>query len=139
MRKLILIAGLVLSSAAAQAGDRSLSLAGSDEQTTAAPAAKANSAAQTSELPQAEAPKAEAPKYVERPAVVETKPDRYRDEPRYKDKPRYKDEPRYRDEPQSTDSRRSDDDGPRYERPRTRRSWTERRVINVLHRHGIYW
>lgn len=166
MRKFILIAGIVLASASAQAGDnRSLSLAGSDVQTTAAPA-KANVAPQTAENAEppkaeapraAEAPKADAPKYVERPAIVDTKPERYRDEPRYKEEPRYRDEPRnksesrykdeqryrdepkYKDEPRYSDSRRQYDDGPRYDRPRRSRSLTERRIINALHRHGIYW
>jgi hypothetical protein len=66
MRKFILIAGFVLASAAAQAGDRSLSLAGSETQAAPAPAR-----ADTSKSAQA----AEAPKYVERPAVVEPKPE----------------------------------------------------------------
>lgn len=139
MHKFILIAGLVLASAAAQAADnRSLSLAGSDAQTATAPA-KANFGTQTAEAPQAaevpqaaeapkaEAPKAEAPKYVERPAIVETKPARNKDEPKYRDEPRY------------PDSRRPNDDAPRYEKPRQQRYWTERRIINTLHRHGIYW
>ncbi|MGH6641484.1 MAG: hypothetical protein ACRED3_02190 [Bradyrhizobium sp.] len=158
MRKFILIAGFVLASATAQAGDnRSLSLAGSDAQTTPAPAKTV--APQTAEIVEpkpeapraAEAPKAEAPKYVERPAIVETRPNRYKEEPRYrdepnykdeakyKDEPRYRDEPRYKDEPRYSDSRRSYDDGPQYDRPRKQRYWTERRIINTLHRHGIYW
>jgi hypothetical protein len=169
MRKVILIAGFVLASAAAQAGDsRSLSLAGSDAQSTAAPVRTnvAPQIAEASEAPKADAPRAaeapaaEAPRYTERPAIVETKPDRYRDEePRYKDEPRNRresrnnkddeyrdrDEPKYRDEPRSkgerrySDSRRYDDDDDRYERPRRTRHWAERRVINALHRHGIYW
>jgi hypothetical protein len=173
MRKVILIAGFVLASAAAQAGDsRSLSLAGSDAQSAAAPARTnvAPQIAEATEAPKVEAPRAaeppqaETPRYTERPAIVD-KPDRYRDEePRYKDESRTKDEPRnrnesrykdeprdrdeskYRDEPRSkgerrySDSRRSyDDDDDRYERPRRTRHWAERRVINALHRHGIYW
>ncbi len=67
MRKFILIAGFVLVSAAAQAGDRSLSLGGGETTTATAPA-KATDASKS-----AEAPAAEAPKYVERPAVVEPK------------------------------------------------------------------
>ena len=54
MRKFILIAGFVLASAAAQAGERSLSLAGSD--VLAAPAAAPAKAADTSKT--AEAPQA---------------------------------------------------------------------------------
>jgi hypothetical protein len=73
MRKFILVAGFALASAAAQAGDRSLSLAGSETSTVAAPA-KAAEPPKTAEAPQAvEAPKAEAPRYIERPAVVEPK------------------------------------------------------------------
>ena len=67
MRKFILIAGFVLASAAAQAGDRSLSLAGSETQAAPAPA-RATDASKSAEA-------AEAPKYVERPAVVEPKPE----------------------------------------------------------------
>ena len=67
MRKFILIAGFVLASAAAQAGDRSLSLAGSETQTAPA-TAKPTDASKSAEA-------AEAPKYVERPAVVEPKPE----------------------------------------------------------------
>ena len=63
----------------------------------------------------------------ERPAIVETKPARNKDEPKYRDEPRY------------PDSRRPNDDAPRYEKPRQQRYWTERRIINTLHRHGIYW
>ena len=68
MRKFILIAGFVLASAAAQAGDRSLSLGAARPRSAQAPA-KANDASKTAEAPQA----AEAPKYVERPAAVEPK------------------------------------------------------------------
>ena len=70
MRKFIFIAGFVLASAAAQAGDRSLSLGGIETKPAPAPA-KAMDASKTAEVPQA----AEAPKYVERPAVVEPKPE----------------------------------------------------------------
>ena len=123
MRKLILIAGFVLASATAQAGDnRSLSLSGSDVLITTAPApAKATDASQTAEVPQvAVAPKAEAPKYVERPALVETKA-----------------------EQASTDSTKpvatKTASTPKAEKPRRQRYWTEARIINELHRHGIYW
>ena len=67
MRKFILIAGFVLASAAAQAGDRSLSLGGIETQAAPAPA-KAMDASKSAQA-------AEAPKYVERPAVVEPKPE----------------------------------------------------------------
>ena len=65
MRKFILIAGFVLASAAAQAGDRSLSLGGGETKYAPAPA-RATDASKSAEA-------AEAPKYVERPAAVEPK------------------------------------------------------------------
>ena len=67
MRKFILIAGFALASAAAQAGDRSLSLGG--ETTTVTAPAKAAEGSRIVEAP----PAAEAPKYIERPAAVEPK------------------------------------------------------------------
>ena len=67
MRKFILIAGFVLASAAAQAGDRSLSLAGSETCRPLRPP-PGTDASKSAEA-------AEAPKYVERPAVVEPKAD----------------------------------------------------------------
>src|SRR5436190_10682782 len=75
MRKFILIAGFVLVSAAAQAGDRSLSLGGGETTKVSAPA-KATEGPRTAEVPQA----AEAPKYVERPAAVEPKTETTRSE-----------------------------------------------------------
>src|ERR1700710_1999252 len=80
MRKFIVIAGFVLASATAQAGERSLSLSGSD--VLAAPASapakiaeapKTAEASQTVDGPKAEAPKADAPKYIEPPAAVARK------------------------------------------------------------------
>jgi hypothetical protein len=119
MRKLILIAGFVLASAAAQAGDnRSLSL---DPLASPAPAKTADPS-QTAEAPQTTAaPKAETPKYVERPALVDdTKSDLTGTETA---KP--------------VTSRIGS--APRAEKPRRQRYWTEGRIISELHRHGIYW
>jgi hypothetical protein len=65
MRRFIFIAGFVLASAAAQAGDRSLSLGGVETKSAPAPA-KAIDASKSAEAPQA----AEAPRYVERPTVA---------------------------------------------------------------------
>ena len=76
MRKFILIAGFVLASATAQAGEaRSLSLSGSDTlappaTTKTADSSQTAQAPQSTEAPKAEAPK-EAPKYVERPVAVD--------------------------------------------------------------------
>jgi hypothetical protein len=148
MRKFILIAGFVLASAAAQAGDRSLSLGGGE--TKAAPAsAKATDASKSAEAPQA----AEAPKYVERPAVVEPKPET--------SKP----------ETTTTETSRTETARPRGARaarmhraaagrmsagpgrpvarrtaymsggarPHSMRYSIKARIIGALHRHGIYW
>ena len=77
MRKLILIAGFVLASATAQAGDnRSLSLLGTAIRWRPRhrPRLATTIANRRSCRPQAtEAPKADTPKYVERPALVDTK------------------------------------------------------------------
>jgi hypothetical protein len=121
MRKLILIAGFVLASATAQAGDvRSLSRLDSDPQAAPAPT-RAVESSQTAQAPQAtEAPK-EAPKYVERPALVEPNNDLTGLE---------------NIKPSDTKTAST----PRTEKPRRKqRYWTEGRIISELHRHGIYW
>jgi len=137
MRKFILIAGFVFASAAAQAGDRSLSLGGNETQ-----AAPASARADTSKSAQA----AEAPKYVERPAVVEPKAETSRAEtvtPRTARAAKAARMQRYATRPASA--------GPG--RPAARRtaymsrsagSYRMRygiraRIITALHRHGIYW
>ena len=120
MRKFILIAGFVLASATAQAGDnRSLSLT-SDPLAAPAPA-RTSAPSQSAEAPQpSAAPQAETPKYVERPTLVDTKA-----------------------EPASTDATKpvatKTASAPRAEKPRRKRYWTEGRIISELHRHGIYW
>jgi hypothetical protein len=152
MRKFILIAGFVLASAAAQAGDRSLSLGGGE--TKAAPAsAKATDASKSAEAPQA----AESPKYVERPAVVEPKPE---------SKPETS-----KPETANTETTRTETARPRgaraarmhrpaagrmsagpgrptarrtaymsgRARPHGMRYSIKARIIGALHRHGIYW
>src|SRR5437899_8948138 len=71
MRKIILVAAMVLVSASAQAGGpRSLSLATVNEQSSAPQATTATTTA-TTQMSEA-APVAEAPKYVDRPAAVST-------------------------------------------------------------------
>ncbi|MBC9882794.1 hypothetical protein G8O24_36420 [Bradyrhizobium sp. INPA01-394B] len=117
MRKIILVAAMVLVSASAQAGGaRSLSQATANEQ--AAPAAAPTTPmTQTSEV----APVADAPTYVDRPPAVSTTapaaatpttsaPAATKHSPKTAkaDKPRHK-------------------------------KWTEGRIIAELHRHGIYW
>jgi hypothetical protein len=134
MRRFILIAGFVLASAAAQAGDRSLSL-GSETTTVAAPA-KAAEGSKTAEVPPAaEAPKAEAPKYIERPAVVEPKaeaprPDTIKTQAAKIEQPAA--------EPAKPVARKTASTS-KSEKPRRQRHWNEARIIRELHRHGIYW
>jgi hypothetical protein len=110
MRKFILIAALVLVSATAQAsGTRGLTLASNDDAVAAEPPKAA----------EAPAP-AETPKYVERPAAVDTAVPTPKAEP----------------------AKPVADKGiqpPKTARPKHRRDSTEARVINALHRHGIYW
>jgi hypothetical protein len=153
MRKFILIAGFVLASAAAQAGDRSLSLGGVETKTAPAPA-KATDASKSAEASQA----AEAPKYVERPAVVEPRPETTKPETG-------------RPETTNTETTRTETVRPRaaraarmhrrpaaglanagQARPMARRTaymsgrarpygvrFRIARIIGALHRHGIYW
>lgn len=118
MRKFILIAGFVLASVTAQAGDnRSLSL---DPLAGPAPAKTADPS-QTAEAPQpTAAPQAEAPKYVERPTLVDTKVDQA--------------------SPDSTKPAATKTaSAPKADKPRRKRYWTEGRIISELHRHGVYW
>ena len=150
MRKFILIAGFALVSVAAQAGDRSLSLGGGETTRVSAPA-KAAEGPRTAEVPQA----AGAPKYVERPAVVEPKPETTRTETTRPEtsratashteraRPRAAGMQRYANRPASA--------GPG--RPSARRAsmmsrgagshrmryGIRARIISALHRHGIYW
>jgi hypothetical protein len=113
MRKFMLITAMVLVSATAHAGgQRSLTLASSDEP------------AKSVETKPAETPPAEAPKYVERPAVVDTQPatqcqpaaSTNADAPKVMSK-----------------------DIATAEKPKRRHPSTEARIISELHRHGVYW
>ena len=144
MRKFILIAGFVLASASAQAGDRSLSLG--DPQ-SAPPAAKAVDVPRT-----AEAPAAETPRYTERPAIAAPQPeaakaetpkaDTAATETQRAERPRMSKRGQYAGRPmQSAPSRQSFRKGPssfQIAKPRRHR-WLEARIIRELHRHGVYW
>jgi pullulanase/glycogen debranching enzyme len=112
MRKLILIAAMVLASATAQAGSsRNLTMAANDQP----------GVAETQGTDKArEQPAAETPKFVERPAAVETKAD----------------EPKA--EPAKVVTEKSVET-PKVEKPKRKRVPTEAQVIYELHRHGIYW
>ncbi|MCA6118640.1 hypothetical protein J6524_27730 [Bradyrhizobium sp. WSM 1738] len=146
MRKFILIAGFVLASAAAQAGDRSLSLGVNDTQRAPAPA-KAIDAPKTAEAPQA----VEAPRYVERPAIVEPKAETPKAEAPKADTPKAE-APRPTAKAARLAAQRS---GVAPSRPAFRRTASmsrgmrpvrlyrnyrlEARIIHALHRYGIYW
>jgi hypothetical protein len=118
MRKFMLITAMVLVSATAHAGgQRSLTLASSDE-----PAKSVETKAV--DVKPAEAPPAEAPKYVERPAAVDTQP-----------------------ATQCQPAASTIADAPKVmpkeiataEKPKRRHPSTEARIISELHRHGVYW
>ena len=122
MRKFMLITAMVLVSATAHAGQRSLTLASSDE-----PAKSVETKAvepKPADVRPAEAAPAEAPKYVERPAVVDTQP-----------------------ATQCQPAGSTTTDAPKVtpkdvataEKPKRRHPSTEARIISELHRHGIYW
>jgi hypothetical protein len=149
MRKFILIAGFVLASAAAQAGDRSLSLGGGETTKVSAPA-KATEGPRTAEVPQA----AEAPKYVERPAAVEpkseiktetTRTETSRPETRNTERarPRAAGMQRYANRPPSAGaggaSARRAAMMSRGAGQHRMRFGIRARIIMALHRHGIYW
>ena len=121
MRKLALIAAMVLVSATAQAGQsRSLIVAAAEDQptpvsTTEQPPTAAPVATQSAmpAAPVEAAKPAEVPKYVERPALQPTAP--------------------------STDSVRPAKTV-KAEKPKSsKQRWTEDRIISELHHHGIYW
>ena len=118
MRKFMLITAMVLVSATAHAGgQRSLTLASSDEPTKSVDTKPAD-------VTPAEAAPAEAPKYVERPAVVDTPP-----------------------ATQCQPAASTNADAPKVmskdiataEKPKRRHQSTEARIISELHRHGVYW
>jgi hypothetical protein len=150
MRKFILITGFILASAAAQAGDRSLSLGGGETTKVTAPA-KATEGSRTAEVPQA----VEAPKYVERPAAVEPKPETTRTETiktetsrpaasnTERARPRAAGMQRYANRPASAGPGRA---SARRAAMMSRGAGQHRmrygiraRIISALHRHGIYW
>ena len=119
MRKIILIAAMVLVSASAQAGDRSLSMATANDANSAPQATTATTAA-TTQVSEA-APVTDAAKYVDRPpAVSATAPAAATASPPTATQPA----------PKST---------ARADKPKHKRVWTEGRIISELHRHGVYW
>jgi hypothetical protein len=128
MRKFLLITTMVLVSATAHAGgQRSLTLASSDEpaKSVETKAVDANPVdANPVDAKPAETLPAEAPNYVERPAVVDTQP-ATQCQPAV---PTTADAPKVAPKDIAT-----------AEKPKRRHQSTEARIISELHRHGIYW
>ena len=119
MRKIILVVAMVLVSASAQAGDRSLSMATAND-ANSAPQATTVTTAATTQVSEA-APVTDAPKYVDRlPAVSTTAPAAATASAPTATQPG----------PKST---------ARADKPKHKRAWTEGRIISELHRHGVYW
>jgi hypothetical protein len=122
MRKIILVAAMVLVSASAQAGDRSLSMS----MATAAPQTTAPTT-QISEV----APAVEAPKYVDRPPAIPAAAPAVATAPAATTTT-----------PASTPvttSNPAPKSTAKADKPKHKRYWTEGRIISELHRHGVYW
>lgn len=125
MRKIILVTAMVLASASAHAGERSLSMAPVTEQSTAPQTTTTTApATQTSEV----APATQAPKYVDRPAAVSTTAPAAATAPATTTTAAT---------PSATKPVRPVRMG--MSKPRHRPYWTQRRIIAELHRYGIYW
>jgi hypothetical protein len=120
MRKFILITAMVLVSATAHAGQRSLTLASSDEPAKSVETSPVET--KPAEIKPAETT-SEAPKFVDRPSVVDT-------------------QPATQCQPAASTTADAPKMTPREvttEKPRRRHQSTESRIISELHRHGIYW
>jgi cell division septation protein DedD len=105
---------LLVSATAHAGGTGGLTLASNDD-----PAAAA--ASKPVEARPVEAKPVEAPKYVDRPAVVDTKTQ----------------QPAAAEQPKPANGKAAQ--APKAEKPKHRHESMEARVIYELHRHGIYW
>lgn len=131
MRKIILVAAMVLASASAQAdGSRSLSMSAASEPasapqttTTSAPPA----ITQVSEV----APTGEDPKYSDRPPAVSLSAPAAATAPTAAT-PAASPAPVTTTKPATKSTAKAN-------KQKHQRTWTERRIISELHRHGIYW
>jgi len=145
MRKLVLITAVVLASASAQAGERSLSLGGAGSLPDAASNSDnaAGKVADAPSVPAVEAPPKppEAPKYVERAAPVAAPAPA----PQPQAQPAVPQAPvqQANVQPQAApDARPAGEQrvtSYRSSRRRHARRWTEGRIMGELHRHRIYW
>jgi hypothetical protein len=120
MRKIILVAAMVLASASAQAGPRSLSLAAAEDQ---APAPHVTTTASVAPQLSESAPVTDAPTYVDRPPAVSVPAPAAAT-------------PTTTNSATATTTTKSTAQA---DKPRHKRYWTEGRIIGELHRHGIYW
>ena len=126
MRKIILVAAMVLASAAAHAGERSLSMSPVTDQpsapqstTTTAPATQTSEAAPVSQAPyRPPVVSIPAPVVATAPAVTTAATPASTIKPTRLAKP----------------ARTA-----RVSQPRHKPYWTERRIVAELHRHGFYW
>ena len=123
MRKIILVAAMVLVSASAHAGDRSLSMAPGTEQTSAPQVT--TTAAPTTHISEV-APATGAPKYVDRPPAISAPAPVVATAPAVTTTAA----PTSATKPAKT---------ARASKPKHKPYWTGRRIIAELHRHGIYW
>jgi hypothetical protein len=125
MRKIILVASMVLVSASAQAGDRSLSMSAGTEQTSAPQITTV--AAPTTHISEV-APATEAPKYVDRPPAIPAPAPVVATAP-------------------AVTTTAAPAPAPAAKPVKTAKAgrskhvpyWSERRIIAELHRHGIYF
>lgn len=126
MRKIILVAAMVLVSASAQAeGPRSLSLSAVNERASVQQTAPALAATPT-QVSEA-APATEAPKYLDRPPAVSLTA------------PAATATPTTTTSAPATTTQPAAKTTAKADKPKHKRTWTEGRIIGELHRHGIYW
>ncbi|MET4277983.1 MULTISPECIES: hypothetical protein [unclassified Bradyrhizobium] len=131
MRKIILVAAMVLVSASAQAGGpRSLSLSAVSEPASVQQTAPMLAAAPT-QVSEA-APAVEAPKYLDRPPAVSLTAPAAAAQPTTTPTTTMASAPAATAQPAAKTTAKAD-------KPKHKRSWTEGRIISELHRHGIYW
>ncbi|KJC43949.1 hypothetical protein UP09_16510 [Bradyrhizobium sp. LTSP885] len=134
MRKLILITAMVLASASAQAGDRSLTL-GRGDSLPAAASSTVNASDKVADgpvTPAVEAPKPpEVPKYVERPAAAAPAPVPLPQAQPASVQPSSTPAVKPVEQKQATAHKSS--------HRRYARHWSAGRIIGELHRYGIYW
>lgn len=134
MRKILLIAALVLASASAQAaGPRSLSLAASNEQATTQPVTSNTTVAQSTD---ATAKPTDAPAYVERPSAVSTTAPAATPATTSAPAAAPTQTATTTTEPAAQTTIKT---AAKTSKPKHRAYWTEGRIIGELHRHGIYW